>query len=206
MNVRDVLLSWSAGRGSLPTVLPGLSRNDLAALSFEMGWTNGAEIGVWKGAFSELLCKGNPRLHLLCVDPWQSYPAWQDAKNKPDPDEAQCVIEGAYEKARKRLAKLNCTIVRKFSADAAAEVPDQSLDFAYIDGNHVFDAVLEDLTVWAPKVKRGGIICGHDYGVFSDKPTIKVVEAVNVFTKTHGVDPWFVLGADKSPSFLWEAA
>lgn len=206
MSLRDVLLSWSEARGNLPTVLPAISRNDLSALVFEMGWTSGAEIGVWKGAFSEQLCRNNPGLHLLCVDPWKSYPAWQDAKNKPVLADAERVMEEAYTKAVHKLRKRHCTIVRKFSVEAAAEVPDRSLDFVYLDGNHGYEAVIADLTAWSPKVKPGGAICGHDYIVSADKPGIHVVAAVQAFTRDRGIVSWFVLGADKSPSFIWEAA
>lgn len=205
---RDVLLHrWGrSGTGSQPTVLPRMSRLHLAALSVEMGWTRGAEIGVWKGGFSEVLLRGNPRLHLLCVDPWQAHADWLDSKNAIDPVDGQRKVDKAYRAAMKTLAGLNCTIVRKFSEAAAADVPDQSLDFVYIDANHVYDAVSQDLQAWTPKVKPGGIIAGHDYRVWREKPTIHVVKAVNDFTTAHAIRPWFVLGADRSPSFLWEAA
>lgn len=205
MSVRDLLLQWSPAKGTQPTVLPAISRVALATLALEMGWTSGAEIGVWKGAFSAQLCQANPHLHLLCVDPWQSYAEWEDAKNKRGED-GQRVMEQAYRKAIETLASCRCTIWRKFSVDAAADVDDQSLDFAYIDGNHGYVAVLADLEAWVPKVKRGGVIAGHDYGDFPDKPGIRVAEAVQAFTSDRGIDPWFVLGADKSPSFLWEVA
>lgn len=206
--VLDVLLQ-RFGRsvtGSQPTILPSMSRKHLAWLSVEMGWTQGAEIGVWKGSFSETLLKGNPNLHLLCVDPWQAHADWLDSKNEVDPADGQRKVDKAYRAAVTTLARLNCTIVRKFSADAAAEVPDGSLDFVFIDGNHVYDAVTEDLAVWTPKVKPGGVVAGHDYREWREKPTIHVVKAVNDFTRARSIAPWFVLGADRSPSFLWEAA
>lgn len=181
-----------------PIALP-MSRADLPALTMELGFTRGAEIGVWRGAYSAQCCEANPNLHMLCVDPWTSYPAWLDTKN----DLPERSIAKAYEDACARLAPLNATIVRKFSADAAREVPDGSLDFVYIDGNHVYDAVIEDLTIWAPKVRLGGVIAGHDYRVVSKKPTIHVVAAVNAYTSQHQIAPWFVLAADRTPSFLW---
>ena len=91
-----------------------------------------------------------------------------------------------------------------FSADAAKMVPDGSLDFVYIDGNHGYDAVLDDLMAWTPKVKEGGFIAGHDYRINPAKPFIEVVPAVNHWTDQNGIKTWFVLVGDKSPSFLWE--
>ncbi len=191
---------------AMPVTLPKMGRRDLPALTKELGFTTGAEIGVWRGAFSALFCEANPNLHMLCVDPWQPHQAWLDTKNSMPKAEAEQFIEQSYRDAVARLAPLNATIVRKFSAEAAAEVPDRSLDFAYIDANHVYDAVIEDLTLWAPKVKSGGFIAGHDYRVFPNKPMIHVIPAVQAFTKLHKIAPWFVLASERTPSFFWEAA
>lgn len=205
MTVARRLLQRGSAEGSNPIRLPLHGRHDLVTLAREMNWRRGAEIGVWKGAFSAALLAENPQLHLLCVDPWRSYPAWRDGKNHDDAN-ADRVMEQAYQKALKTLASYACTIVRKPSAEAADDVPDGSLDFVYVDGNHVYDAVTEDLTRWAPKVKPGGVIAGHDYRRFPHKPYIHVVDAVNDYTRAHGIDPWFILAADRTPSFLWEAA
>lgn len=187
-----------------PTLVPRISRKQLPHIVREMGFVRGAEIGVWKGAFSALFCIANPDLHMLCVDPWLSYPAWRDTKNEMPPEDAERIMNESYTTAKSALARHNCTIVRNFSTEAAKSVPDASLDFVYIDSNHVYDAVIEDIKAWTPKVRPGGIVSGHDYRVFSNKPTIHVVRAVNDYTKAHGIDPWYVLSADKTPSFLWE--
>lgn len=187
---------------ALPIKLP-LSRMELPRICRDLGFTKGAEIGVWKGAYSAAFCDANPNLHMLCVDPWQSYPAWLDTKNSMPFEQASRLIASAHDEAVKRLSPLNCTIVREFSVKAAEGVEDQSLDFVYIDANHVYAAVLEDLAAWAPKVKSGGFVAGHDYRNFENKPTIHVIEAVNDYTTIHGIDPWFILAGDRTPSFLW---
>ena len=187
---------------SLPMPLR-FGRMYLPLLARTLNFTRGAEIGVWKGAFTEAFCKANPNLHMLAVDPWLSYPAWLDTKNAMPFEQAQRSMTAAYAEAVQRLSPLNCTIVRKFSAEAAADVPDRSLHFAYIDANHVEEAVYEDLTIWAPKVRSGGWICGHDYRSFDNKPTIHVIEAVQRYTRERAITPWFILTGDKTPSFLW---
>ncbi len=53
--------------------------------------------------------------------------------------------------------------VRMFSADAAKRYADESLDFVYIDADHTYEALKEDIAAWFPKVKQGGILGGHDY-------------------------------------------
>jgi len=53
--------------------------------------------------------------------------------------------------------------IKTKSAEATKFIDDESLDFIYIDGNHTYQAVLEDITLYYPKVKKGGMLCGHDY-------------------------------------------
>lgn len=205
MSTADLIMKRYGVKRSqdLPIVLQRMSRAHLPMLCRELGFVKGAEIGVWKGAYSAAFCEANPHLRMLCVDPWLSYPAWLDTKNAMAPDEAALFIEESYRIAKARLAGLNCSIVRKFSADAVKDVPDGALDFCYIDANHAYEAVIEDLTLWSPKVRSGGWIGGHDFRTFTNKPTIHVVEAVTDFTQQHGIDPWFVLAKDRTPSFLW---
>jgi hypothetical protein len=57
---------------SAPKVLEG-GRTELCHLFAMLGFTNGAEIGVWKGEFAAKLCQRIPNLRLLCVDPWAFY-------------------------------------------------------------------------------------------------------------------------------------
>ena len=192
----------SDGPVELPIALD-MSRNDLPALCRELGFTRGAEIGVWKGAYSAAFCLANSKMHMLCVDPWSSYPAWKDTKNEMPLPQAKLFMKKAYREACARLQPLNTTIVREHSKHAVKSVPDGSLDLCYIDSNHVYDAVFQDLTLWAPKVRKGGILSGHDFRNFTNKPTIHVIEAVTEFTKQHGIDPWFITAADRTPSFLW---
>jgi hypothetical protein len=191
--------------GPLPIPLRNTVRADLGPLFRELGFRRGAEIGVWRGDFSVELCRANPELHMLCVDPWTAYKEYIDHTRHD-------LIAGAYESAKKALAPYNATIVRQFSAEAVKGVPDESLDFVYIDGNHSFLDVVQDLEWWSRKVRLGGIVAGHDYKTFRPSLNLHVVEAVHGFTQAHYIAPWFVLGRsktrrgerrDKERSFLW---
>ncbi len=177
-------------------VLATAGRAELVRLFAASGFTEGAEIGVWAGDFSKVLCERVPGLHLRAVDPWQSYAGYQERKNE------QVRLDGAYQLAKAALARFNCTIVRKTSEQAAAEVPDGSLDFVYLDANHAKPYVLADLAAWLPKVRRGGVVSGHDYQ-FNPKPHIQVKVAVDAFARDHHISPIVVLSADKSPSWFW---
>jgi hypothetical protein len=170
-----------------------LSRAELAKLFAEWGFTSGAEIGVERGLYSEVLCQANPELRLLCVDAWQPYKHYREHVT-------QAKLDAFYAETVQRLQPYPCTIRRGWSVVEAERVKDGSLHFVYIDSNHTYQHVVCDLEAWEPKVKSGGVIAGHDYGRAS---VGQVKEAIEHWTKTHNVQPWFVLNAEKSPSFMW---
>jgi 23S rRNA U2552 (ribose-2'-O)-methylase RlmE/FtsJ len=64
----------------------------------------------------------------------------------------------------KLLQSNRAKLIRNKSVDAAALVPDNSLDLVYIDGDHTYDAVISDMNAWWNKVDhQRGLICGDDY-------------------------------------------
>lgn len=175
-------------------------RGELAHLFAALGFTHGAEIGVWKGVFSKTLCQGVRNLRLLCVDPWECYDEYQEQKKNA------ATMAAAYAEAVDRLAPFRVQIIRERSAIAAAAIPDRSLDFVYVDGNHRQTWVTADLEAWAPKVRAGGIVAGHDYVEDPKKTFIEVKPAVDAYVQAHGISPLFVLTGDKTPSFFWVQA
>lgn len=65
---------------------------------------------------------------------------------------------------RKRFVKIeHVRIVEALSVDAAALYMDLSVDVVYIDADHKYESVKADITNWLPKIRKGGLICGHDY-------------------------------------------
>ena len=57
-------------------------------------------------------------------------------------------------------------IVTTYSAttlEAAKNIPDRSLDICFIDADHIYGAVKKDILSYIPKIKSGGILCGHDF-------------------------------------------
>lgn len=171
-----------------PIRVRGLTRKRLVEYFAEFGFNKGAEIGVSKGRFSKAMCKANPELKLICVDPWNT-----DYHND---------YELEYQKAVKLLKPYGCKIIRDTSTGAVKNIEDRSLDFVYIDAEHSFDFVMMDLILWGEKVRYGGIISGHDYFKFRGSG---VVEAVDTYTKMHKVHDWYTtdMHKEKAPSFFW---
>lgn len=173
--------------------IPNINREDLAKLFGELGYQVGAEIGVHKGSYSELLCQVNPNLHLYSIDPWSTN-AYTEIVHGIDEDQKK--FEGYYQTAKENLAKYNCDIVRKDSLTAAKYFPDDSLDFVYIDANHEFMNVAQDIYTWSKKVRPGGIVSGHDYAYFPKRKHNHVKYVVEAYTRAQGIVPHFVAGAD----------
>jgi hypothetical protein len=174
-------------------------RSDLPKLCRELGVGRGAEVGVWKGAYSEEFCRAIKGVEWLAIDPWAPYADYREKKNDAT------LIRQAYEETLTRLALYgDARLVKESSVDAAALIPDGSLDVVYIDGNHEAPFVRQDLETWTPKLRAGGLMSGHDYRVPPEsKPFIQVKEAVDQYVSDHAIAPWFIFAGDKTPSFLW---
>ena len=73
--------------------------------------------------------------------------------------------EERYREVVNKLGKYGkrSKVVRMFSQGAAKGFTQDSLDFIYIDANHSYTACKEDLELWWPKLRKGGIFAGHDY-------------------------------------------
>lgn len=189
-----------------PTQIPDCGRDDLPQFFVDMGYKVGVEIGVYKGEFSEKICKSG--LKLYAIDPWRIY---DDFTNPRGQDR----LDFLYEHTKRLLAPYDCTIIRKTSMEALALIPDGSLDFVYIDGNHSFKYIAEDIAEWSKKVRIGGVVSGHDYVyAFDDSGLNKcdVIYVVQAYTQAFGINNWYVLGSeekiegqkrDEFRSFMW---
>jgi len=165
------------------------SRKDLASLFKDLGFTRGVEIGTEKGKYAYQLCRSNPDLRLWCIDPYEFYADGHGYKDNVD----QKIHENNFYRAKDRLARFNCEIVRNYSRNAVDMFADGSLDFVYIDGNHKLEYVIEDLTLWTPKVRVGGIIAGHDYIKLRGQHFSHVPYAVEAYMRSYFIFPLFVL-------------
>lgn len=162
------------------------NRADLALHFAQLGMTRGAEIGVLTGEYAKVLCNSIPHLKYYGIDPW-----YKGRENNR-------LHKGHMEQAQKKLAAFDATLINKYSLEALTDFEDSSLDFVYIDGNHHFDFVVNDIIEWTKKVKKGGIVAGHDYG---EGITCGVIPAVNGFVRSHFLN--LNLTTDPSEALSW---
>lgn len=129
----------------------------------------GAEIGVNDGDFSERILEiVMPRmLHL--IDPWKfesdefynSTPyGGENVLSQKDMDQKYQQVESRF---KNEIRKNKVIVNRGASEEILSRLNDNYLDWAYIDGNHLYDFVKTDLSLCIQKVKSGGIIAGDDY-------------------------------------------
>ena len=175
-----------------PAEIPDCSRDDLPQFFVDMGFKVGAEIGVDKAKFTERLCKVG--LKIYGVDPWLCYDGY-------DPEFGQKKLDDRFERCKRTLAPYDCTLIRKTSMEAVKDFEDGSLDFVYIDGHHGLKWVVEDIFEWSKKVKKGGIVSGHDFARNAhpiDGPwVLQVVPAVRAYVDAFQIKNWYLLGSPK---------
>ena len=171
-----------------PVTIPDASRNELPELFVELGYKVGAEVGVYKGAFTERFCKVG--LTMYAIDPWLAYSGAGRTLN----DQAR--QDFLYGHTKRQLAPYkNCTIIRATSNDAVKEFIDGSLDFVYIDADHSFPHIARDLFKWAKKVRRGGAVAGHDYFYTNPRSTSVVIHVgpvVDAYVKVFEIPNLYV--------------
>lgn len=117
----------------------------------------GCEIGLAEGFTTEYLLSSNHTLTLYGIDPFANYIDW----NGNNLNEREIVRQEFLKRTEKFGERL--IFIRKYSDDAVNDIPDNSLDFIFIDGLHTYEQLMKDMTNYYPKVKKGGIFSGHDY-------------------------------------------
>lgn len=120
---------------------------------------NGIEVGTFKGELSkEILKMWNGTLYMLDV--------WRPLGNEyMDSSNHKFLDEDIFKTAMDNISGMEDRgVMIRCSSEKGSEIfPDAALDFVYIDANHAYDFVKQDIKLWWPKVKEGGWLCGHDY-------------------------------------------
>lgn len=118
------------------------------------------EVGVWQGRslvyLAEKVRESGKRIRVQGIDPCKAF-------------------EGQEAVCRTHLAPFAdfVTLRVESSLDAAAKI-EGPLDLAFIDGDHAEVSALADMVVWWPKIRRGGVMAGHDYTDAEHSPGVKL--------------------------------
>jgi len=154
-------------------------------------YKNVAEIGIGYGTHAKYILKTTDISNLILVDPTKYYPNdgfANDIMNQT-PEIPGNHFNELYDLINKELSpwKNRFTWYRTESLTITDEqIPNNSLDCVFVDGDHSYEAVSKDLEFWWKKVRSGGQLLGDDYWMAD------VSNAVNEFAKLHNLKLDFV--------------
>jgi hypothetical protein len=146
------------------------------------------EIGVHKGQNAEVMARHLRPVLFYLIDPWDG----SCLRRTLDWDAVMA-------QARKRLYDVGaadaCMWLRKRSDVATGDIPERSIDFIYIDGDHHCEAVWKDIQAYWPKVRVGGVMAGHEWDTcrVTNCVTPPVVRTFGDAVRAVGSDSWCVV-------------
>jgi predicted O-methyltransferase YrrM len=115
------------------------------------------ELGAWLGKSSAYLCDKATGKQITIIDTWKGSP------NELTTTHALATQVDIYELFKENMGGRKYKSIKATSKTASKRFADESLDVVFIDLTHTYEAVKEDIALWLPKVKKGGILAGDDY-------------------------------------------
>jgi predicted O-methyltransferase YrrM len=145
MNLQQVIMRDQTGREGLEDLIKEIPNKGSMV-----------EIGTFTGESTVIF--GNHFEKVIGIDPMLQDYDKQDPTSKFNFNEVLDMFNNRVKDHK------NIQLITKTSDDAVSDFNDESFDFIYIDGIHQYDNVKQDIINYLPKVKKGGVIGGHDYG------------------------------------------
>jgi hypothetical protein len=176
-------------------VVAEFHRKELYTMFSYLGFKVGCEIGVLRGKNALEMFNCIPDLKLYLVDPYLDYTESQRNFGKVK-------FNSFLDSTMTRMKGRNYEFLKMKSTDACEYVPDESLEFIYIDGNHKYNYAMTDLFNWVPKVKTGGIISGHDFYNIPHKGS-GVKAAVLNYTNFYKISPLYITSESRQKNTSW---
>ena len=159
------------------------TREQMVKQVLRPGWKL-CEVGVFRGDFALTLLSSQPA-ELVLIDPWA--PGVCSSGDADGNNVVNVDMEKTFQSLPTALKGAPCVLRRGYSGDVLAGYPDEYFDLIYIDGNHSYIGATQDLELAYKKVKRYGLIAGHDYEInilkTSNLYDFGVGEAVNDFLR-----------------------
>jgi Methyltransferase domain len=123
------------------------------------------EVGSWMGASAAYMgveiANSGKKIAFDCVDEWTDYVV-DGLFMKKLPEKPGDFVYNLF-KENTACVQNYVNPIRLTSGEAVYMYSNESLDFVFIDANHVYEAVMMDIDSWKRKIKPGGYIAGHDY-------------------------------------------
>jgi hypothetical protein len=169
----------------------------LATMMIEQQYKTFVEVGCKEGRTTGHILKTVPDSEVIAIDPWitqeanpndptkETYESWDFKK-----------IEDEFW-ANVGEHKERCEFMRCTSREAASflgHAKDNTLDLVFIDALHDYESVMQDISLWWPKVRKGGVLAGHDFNHKWPGVERAVADHFNLMGVGVGFDSvWYVL-------------
>lgn len=169
----------------------------------EINAKNMIEIGVAYGYHSEFILNCNKNIKYIGIDPYEGHYDEgdcfaEDVKklfNKENQQDGFNILYDTVETKMKSYGDRFRLIRNKFK-DCQDQIKDNSIDLIFVDGDHTYNGVIEDLKVsWNKVNKNGGILCGDDIG------QTRVKNACDDFFKEKGIE--YKLESLNNVNYYW---
>jgi hypothetical protein len=148
----DLRAYSSAWRGRIPFWVEFVRERGLRRL---------AEVGVYRGEFAAEVLRQCPSIEVYyMIDPWRNLGDWHKPANTSDADFEAVFAEAM---ARTDFAADRRLVLRGTTLEVSSQIPDESLDLCYVDGDHTLRGISIDLLQMYPKVRSEGWLGGDDF-------------------------------------------
>ena len=113
-----------------------------------------AEVGVNCGDNALEICNALHPSELYLIDVWNG--------SFKDSGSTMFSLSVAADLLKDKVTPHNIRFWQGTSEEQSKRIADEYLDFVYIDADHSYEEVKKDIDLWLPKIRKGGIIGGHD--------------------------------------------
>ena len=153
------------------------------------------EVGVWRGEFSKKIYNiSNPKM-LVLVDSWtydEQVRGCAPQVNGKEPLSQKYFDDAKEETFNKFRNKNNVVILSEDSQNSSSNYKDNYFDYIYLDAEHTYQAVSNDLDMWFSKLKKNGVLFGDDYYWREEDGTLSLHKAYQDFIAKHQISKWCV--------------
>lgn len=167
----------------------------LASLMLSQGYKTFVEVGCKEGRTTGHILKNVPNSRVTAIDPWVTQEKSSDRTRESYEDWDFGKIEKEFwENVGEE--KERCDMLRMTSEEAllVKENRHWSYDLIFIDALHDYEHVKQDISLWWPKVRVGGILSGHDFNHKWPGVERAVAESFDLMQVGVGPDSvWFIV-------------
>lgn len=169
----------------------------LATFMLESGYKSFVEIGCKEGRTTGHILANVPDSYVIAVDPWMQQDATHDPTKETYKDWDFSKIEAEFW-ANVGEHTERCEMIRATSEEVAKDAVNGYFDIVFIDALHDYEHVKQDIGLWWPKVRVGGMLCGHDFNHKWPGCERAVAESFDLMSVGVGPDSvWFVIKASE---------